>query len=166
MKLNNYILPSSTVRIQLHVSALYVGHLQVEIQLTDRLYKMCGAFVWGLGGWTRSRCFNIGYRDLGLLQVDLSLVVYVVVVYVHILYSWSVSWISTWRWPTYTAETCSCIPTVLLGEIQLCSTVCVIHKNSLLLNQHNGDDAPQITHLDIQGVTGGTDQTSGGCSLC
>ena len=28
---HNYILPSSTVRIQLRVSALYVGHLQVEI---------------------------------------------------------------------------------------------------------------------------------------
>ena len=28
---HNYILPNSTVRIQLHVSVLYVGHLQVEI---------------------------------------------------------------------------------------------------------------------------------------
>ena len=28
---NNYILPSSTVGIQLHVSALYVDHLQVVI---------------------------------------------------------------------------------------------------------------------------------------
>jgi len=35
----------------------------------------------------------------------------------HILYSYSVSQITTWRWPTYRAETCSCIPTVLLGEI-------------------------------------------------
>ena len=35
---------SSTVGIQLHVSALYVGHLQVEIQLTQQLYKMCGVF--------------------------------------------------------------------------------------------------------------------------
>ena len=25
----------------------------------------------------------------------------------------------------------------------MCSTVSVIHKNSLLLNQHNGNDAPQ-----------------------
>jgi len=50
---HNYILSSSTVRIQLHVSALYVGHLQVEIQLTDQLYKMCGVFVWGLGGGGR-----------------------------------------------------------------------------------------------------------------
>ena len=25
----------------------------------------------------------------------------------------------------------------------MCSTVCVIHKNSFLLNQHNEDDAPQ-----------------------
>ena len=28
---HSYILPSSTVRLQLNVSALYVGHLQVEI---------------------------------------------------------------------------------------------------------------------------------------
>ena len=33
---HNYILPISTVRIQLHVSALYVDRLQVEI-LTYRL---------------------------------------------------------------------------------------------------------------------------------
>jgi len=32
---------------------------------------------------------------------------------------------------------------VLLGEIQLCLIVCAINKNSLLLNQHNGGDAPQ-----------------------
>jgi hypothetical protein len=30
-----------------------------------------------VGGGTGSRCFNSGYRDLGLLQVDFSLVVYV-----------------------------------------------------------------------------------------
>ena len=52
---HNYILPSSTVGIQLHVSALHVGHLQVEIQLTVQLYKMCGAFCLGIG-W--------GERDL------------------------------------------------------------------------------------------------------
>ena len=45
---HNYILPSSIIGIQLHVSALYVGHLhQVEIQLTDQLYKMCGVFSGG-----------------------------------------------------------------------------------------------------------------------
>jgi hypothetical protein len=32
---HNYILLSSTVRIQLHVSALYVGHLQVEYSQTQ-----------------------------------------------------------------------------------------------------------------------------------
>ena len=46
---HNYISPISTVRIQLHVSALYVGHLQVEIQLIDQLYKMCGVFCLGFG---------------------------------------------------------------------------------------------------------------------
>jgi len=40
---NTTIFYSSTVRIQLHVSALHTGYLQVEIQLTDQLYKMCGA---------------------------------------------------------------------------------------------------------------------------
>jgi len=46
---HNYILASSTVRIQLHVSALHMGHLQVEIQLTNQLYKMCGMTVCGFG---------------------------------------------------------------------------------------------------------------------
>ena len=32
---HNYILPISTVRIQLHVSVLYVGHLQVEFNLQN-----------------------------------------------------------------------------------------------------------------------------------
>ena len=45
---HNYILLSSAVRIQLHVSALYVDHLQVEIQLTDQLYKMCGGVYLGI----------------------------------------------------------------------------------------------------------------------
>ena len=31
----------------------------------------------------------------------------------------------------------------------MCSTVCVIHKNSLLLNQHNGDDAPQDCYMPV-----------------
>jgi len=41
---HNSISPGSTVGIQLHVSALYVGHLQVVIELTEQLYKMCGVF--------------------------------------------------------------------------------------------------------------------------
>jgi len=49
---HNYISPCSTVGIQLHVSALYVGHLQVVILLTQQLQKICGIFsqYWGLGG--------------------------------------------------------------------------------------------------------------------
>jgi len=39
--------------VYLHVKALYVGHLQVEIQLTEQLYKMYGVFIWGLGGGER-----------------------------------------------------------------------------------------------------------------
>jgi len=52
---HNYISPSSTVGIQLHVSALYVGHLQVVIWLTEQLYKMCEVFFGGIGGWVRGR---------------------------------------------------------------------------------------------------------------
>ena len=48
---HNYISPSSTVGIQLHVSALYVGHLEIVIKLTEQLYKMCGVFFEGIRGW-------------------------------------------------------------------------------------------------------------------
>ena len=41
---NNYILPISTVIIQLHVSVLYVYHLQFEI-LT---YRLVIQDVWGI----------------------------------------------------------------------------------------------------------------------
>ena len=41
---HNSISPSSTLGLQLHVSALYVGHLQVVIELSEQLYKMCGVF--------------------------------------------------------------------------------------------------------------------------
>ena len=41
---HNYILPISTVRIQLHVLVLYVDHLQVEI-LT---YRLVIQDVWGI----------------------------------------------------------------------------------------------------------------------
>jgi len=47
--------------MQLHVSALYVGHLQVEIQLTEQLYKMCGVFIgdWVGGGGGRDLVVSI-----------------------------------------------------------------------------------------------------------
>jgi len=70
---HNYILPISTVSIQVHVSVLYVDHLQVEI-LT---YRLVIQDVWGI--WvgvgtttttTRSRCFNSGYHDPELLEVN------------------------------------------------------------------------------------------------
>ena len=77
-----------------------------------------------------TRCVGCSFRVLGVGWGERDLVSIVGIM-------------TTWRWPTYRAKTCSCIPTALLGEIQLCSTVCAIHNNSLLLNQHNGDDAPQ-----------------------
>jgi len=58
---HNYVSTSSTVGIQLQVSALYVGHLQVVISLTEQLYKMCGVFFEGIGSSVfgmRSRCFK------------------------------------------------------------------------------------------------------------
>ena len=45
---NNYILPISTVRIQLHVLVLYVDHLQVEIFNLQISYRRC---VGRSGGW-------------------------------------------------------------------------------------------------------------------
>jgi hypothetical protein len=50
--------PSSTVGTQLHVSALCVGHLQVVISLTGKLYKMWGGVHLGYGG------LGGGERDL------------------------------------------------------------------------------------------------------
>ena len=48
---HNYILPISTVRIQLHVSVLYVGHLQVEIFNLQISYTRCvGGICVGGGG--------------------------------------------------------------------------------------------------------------------
>ena len=42
--------------VPLHVSALYVGHLQVVIKLAEQLHKMCGVFFLGYwGGGSRER---------------------------------------------------------------------------------------------------------------
>jgi len=72
---HNYISLSSTVGIQLHVSALYVGHLQVANKRfrarCTRMWVTLG--IWGCvggGEGTISRCSNSGYHDLGLLQMD------------------------------------------------------------------------------------------------
>ena len=43
---HNYILPISTVRIQLHVSVLYVDHIQVDIFNLQIIQDVWGAFVW------------------------------------------------------------------------------------------------------------------------
>ena len=66
---------------------------------------MLWAFGWA-GGEGRDLVVSIvGYRDPELLQVD----------FLYFMY-------------TYRAETCSCILTVLIDELQLCLTVRVIHK--------------------------------------
>jgi len=41
---HNYISSSSTVGLQLNISALYVGHFQVVTWLSEYLYKMYGVF--------------------------------------------------------------------------------------------------------------------------
>ena len=74
---HNYNLPISTVRIQLHVSAPICGPSSGWDLTYRSVIQDVWAFVWGLGGGTRPRCFNNGYHDPGLLQVDFSVVVYV-----------------------------------------------------------------------------------------
>jgi hypothetical protein len=61
---HSHISPSSTVGIQLHVSALYVGHLQVTIYLTQQRYEMRGVFFYSVGGFGR------GERGKGDLVVS------------------------------------------------------------------------------------------------
>ena len=41
---HNYIYSSVTLGLQLHVSDLYVGHLQVVAWLSEQLYKIYGVF--------------------------------------------------------------------------------------------------------------------------
>jgi len=62
-----------------------IFRLRFNLQIS---YTRCvGRFVWGLGGWlgegTRSRCFDSGYHDPGLLQVDFHwLFMYIVHMYI------------------------------------------------------------------------------------
>jgi hypothetical protein len=64
---------------QLHVSTLYVGHLQVVIRLSDQLcrnaWSALGEF-WGRGGGSRSR-YNGGCHGPGLFTGGILLVVIV-----------------------------------------------------------------------------------------
>ena len=122
---HNYISPSNTVGIQLHVSALHVGHLQV-VYLT---YRAAIQDVWGV---LNEICVGCSFRT-----------------HPHILYSCcklnlnlKMAHIQDRNMQLYTYCTTK----------QLCSTLCVIHKNFLLLNQHNGDDAPQNESVLFQGI--------------
>jgi len=71
---HNCISPSSTVGIQLHVSALCVWAIFTLWFYLQSSYTRCvGCSFMGIGCWvggTRSRCFNSGYHDLGLLWVN------------------------------------------------------------------------------------------------
>ena len=67
---HNYILLISTVRIQLHVSVLYVWTI---FRLRFLTYRLVIHDVWGVwvgGGGTISRCFNSRYHDPELLEVN------------------------------------------------------------------------------------------------
>ena len=67
----------STVRIQLHVSVLYVGHLQVEIFNLQISYTRCVGRLGGQGvGWGTRSCFGISNYITSITQCLL--------LYVHI----------------------------------------------------------------------------------
>ena len=97
-------------------------------------------------GWGErmiSRYSNIGCHDLGffLLLCEFSQLLSTYVG--DYFYGYVTS--RFYRLSTVVVEQCFrrvCIPTVL-SEIQLCSTVRVIHKSCVLLYQYNGDDTPQ-----------------------
>ena len=78
-----------------------MDHLQVVIRFSDRLYRDAWSAVeeyWRKRVGSRFR-YNCG--SWRVLQTY--------------LYNWSESLTTTWRWPTYRAETCSCcIPPVIL----------------------------------------------------
>ena len=67
---HNYILAIGTVRIQLHVSVLYVDHLQVDILNLKISYTRCVGHLCGRGRGARSGFFYSGYRDPELLEVN------------------------------------------------------------------------------------------------
>ena len=56
---HNCILPISTVRIQLHISVLYVDHLQVEIFNLQISYTRCVGHLGGRGGEGRDLVVSI-----------------------------------------------------------------------------------------------------------
>jgi len=109
---HNYIAPSSTVGIQLH----FFGSIYGPSSDCDLTYRAAIQDMWGIWGGLGEG--NEIYFPPPNPPKNTP----------HILYNCSVSNITTWRWPTYRAETCSCIPTVPLGAIYLCSTVRLTQK--------------------------------------
>jgi len=57
---NNYISPSSTVGMQLHVSALYVSHFQVDLTYRAAVQNVWGVLLgfWALGGGNEIALFQ------------------------------------------------------------------------------------------------------------
>ena len=105
----------------------------------EQLYKMCGVFFVGIGGWEGEE------RDL---------VVTIVGTLTWGCYKWIIiSCLCTYARVCYHSYA-SCIPTVLLGVIWLCSTVCVIYTDSLcidvLLTVHLSIFISVINRIDTQ----------------
>jgi len=59
-----YFTMSSTLGIQLHVSALYIGHRQVVLKLIKELYKMCV----GCPGRNEISSYSSGWHGLGPME--------------------------------------------------------------------------------------------------
>ena len=57
---HNYISSSSTLGLQLHVSTLYVGHLQVDLTFGAAIQDVWGVLLgyWGLGGGDEISLFH------------------------------------------------------------------------------------------------------------
>jgi len=110
-----------------------IFRLRFNLQIS---YTRCVG--WMSGGWVR------GGRDLVVSIVLKRDLVPPPPTHTY-LYSCSVSYVTTWRWSTYRTETCSCILSVLIGKIQLCSTVRVIHKILCYRTNTTG-----MTHLETK----------------
>ena len=59
------------------------------------------------------------------------------------LYNWSKSPVTTWRCPTYRAETCRCYNPPVILEANIVVFDCVNYQASYYCTKHNGDDAHQ-----------------------
>ena len=57
--------------VQLHVSALCIGHHQVVLRLVEQLYNKRGILGCVRGGGTISGLYNSEWHNLGLYQITI-----------------------------------------------------------------------------------------------